>query len=114
MESYKSSGEKNASAESTDTAELRRLFNVLCESGRYSESLLVEEDGTISLDRRSTESAPPFLPNLFANELGARNVETFYRVVQEIQARLPEFKFSISENDSRTMLTYSVEKRTSP
>jgi hypothetical protein len=113
MESYKARKETTEGAENKETAELRRLLSDLCQSGRYTESLLVEEDGTISLDRRSTESVPPLLPNLLVDELGARNVEAFYRVVQDIQERLPEFEFAISENDSRTMLTYTVEKRAS-
>jgi hypothetical protein len=111
MEGFEKDPGANQHPEEEDATELRRLFNALCENGEYTESLLVQEDGTIAPDKRSRESVPPLLVNLFSKELGRRDVESFYQVFRDIQHKLPEFEFSVSENSSRTELTYRIAKR---
>jgi len=87
------------------------MLSELCAHGPYLESFDVSEDGRIALDHRPADSVPPLLPNLLASELGNGDVETFYRVAQDIQRKLPAFEFAISENVERTRLTCRISKR---
>jgi hypothetical protein len=111
MESFENKSHKAENTGMRELEELRDMLDDLCAHGPYLESFDVLEDGRIALDHRPTDSAPPLLPNLLASELGNGGVETFYRVAQDIQRKLPVFEFAISENVERTRLTCKITKR---
>jgi len=111
MEFFESTTNNKNAREKGELEQLRETLAELCSNGPYSESLEILDDGTVGLEHRATDNSPPLLPNLLAPELGNREVETFYRVAQDIQRKLPEFEFSIWENPERTTLIYRIARR---
>jgi hypothetical protein len=111
MESFECKTNNREARDEGDLEQLRETLTELCSKGPYSESLEILDDGTIGFERRATDNSPPLLPNLLASELGNRDVETFYRLARDIQRKLPEFEFSISENPERTNFTYRIARR---
>jgi hypothetical protein len=111
MDYFESPTDHKEADEAREVEALRKTLADLCSDGPYSESLEVLGDGTIGLERRATDGSPPLLPNLLSSELGVRDVEAFYRLARDIERKLPEFGFSISEGPERRSLTYKITRR---
>jgi hypothetical protein len=111
MEHYENKPQNSAERDIKEREELRDMFGELCSRGSYSESFDVLRNGKIAFDHRLRDGTPPLLPNLLAAELGTGDVEAFYRLAHDIQRKLPEFEFAVSENPERTLLTCRISRR---
>jgi hypothetical protein len=93
---------------------IRRILNDLCRaSGKYSEELVVDERGVISLHQRVGDDAPPLLVNCFHTNQKQKDgpmTEDFYRFIQSLEKRFPGFHFTVEEDAARRRIKYTVSK----
>jgi hypothetical protein len=85
--------------------------------GAYSETLSIRANGHIDAGARPQDSRPPFLPRIFLEVDGSGHglqgptIEQFYQLVSDLQQRLPDLAFEVSESPDRKTIKYTVRDR---
>ena len=103
---------------SEEVHEISQALSRLAEKygGKYSETLVIRDDGYVSEDSRvtgPTDYSRPFLVQYmsqFETSHGPRP-EDIYKVLKDVGEMLPSYTISISEDPNRRSLTYTILKR---
>lgn len=81
----------------------------VADSGQFSETVVVNQDGTLeyNTDERNVTTSPLFVI------LGGESTEALFRTAQEIQSKSPDLNFSFELDPTGQSIKYFVTKNLS-